>query len=192
MGLSATMPLLRGYIFGRIIRLRGGRVGRRLQVDKGFRSLRLPHRGWLLGDDVYFGVGSVVDAPRGSLLQIGSRVRFMHYSVLGVSKRVTIDEDSQIAEFTSVRDHDHGLSPNRTIRSQPLVADAVHIGRDVWVAARVAILRGVHIGDGTVVGANSVVRHSLPANVIVAGVPAKIIRSRDSETINTTQPGSGT
>ena len=56
------------------------------------------------------------------------------------------------------------------------VTKSVKIGKDCWIGGNVTILPGVEIGDNVTVGANSVVSKSFPANVVIAGVPAKIIR----------------
>lgn len=56
----------------------------------------------------------------------------------------------------------------------------IKIGNDVWIGARVTILDGVVIGDGAVIAAGSVVTHDVPDYAIVAGVPAGIIRYRNS------------
>ncbi|KTD06821.1 acyltransferase [Legionella jamestowniensis] len=58
---------------------------------------------------------------------------------------------------------------------------AVTINRDVWIGANAVILKGVSIGEGAVVAAGSVVTKSVPPYTIVAGVPAKIVKSRFSE-----------
>ena len=52
------------------------------------------------------------------------------------------------------------------------------IGNDVWIGVSAIILRGVHVGDGVVVGANSVVTKDIPDYAIVVGSPAKIIKYR--------------
>ena len=52
------------------------------------------------------------------------------------------------------------------------------IGNDVWIGARVIILGGVHVGDGSVIGAGSVVTRDVEPYSIVAGNPAKLIRKR--------------
>ena len=54
----------------------------------------------------------------------------------------------------------------------------VCIGNDVWIGDRVMIMPGVHIGDGCVIGAGSVVTRDIPPYSVAAGVPAKVIRSR--------------
>lgn len=53
---------------------------------------------------------------------------------------------------------------------------AIHIGKNCWLGSGVIVLPGVTIGDNTVVGAGSVVTKDLPANVICAGVPCKVLR----------------
>ena len=58
---------------------------------------------------------------------------------------------------------------------------AVAIGNDVWIGDRVVILPGVHIGNGCIIGAGAVVTKDIPDNAIAAGVPARVIRFRDSD-----------
>lgn len=57
----------------------------------------------------------------------------------------------------------------------------VYIGDDVWIGDRVTILPGVHIGDGCVIGAGSVVTRDVPSYSVVAGAPARVLRSRSAE-----------
>ncbi len=60
---------------------------------------------------------------------------------------------------------------------QPLYSKGVvTIGNNVWIADKVTILSGVTIGDNSMIGANAVVTHDIPAGVIAAGVPARVIR----------------
>lgn len=65
----------------------------------------------------------------------------------------------------------------------PLKGDTV-VGNDIWFGQNVTVLPGVHIGDGAIIGANSVVTKDVPPYAIVGGNPAKLIRKRfDDETI---------
>jgi Acetyltransferase (isoleucine patch superfamily) len=64
------------------------------------------------------------------------------------------------------------------IRRQGLVKSPVLIGPDVWLGVKASVLRGSVIEEGTVVGANAVVRGHLPAFVIAAGAPAVVVKDR--------------
>ena len=71
-----------------------------------------------------------------------------------------------------------------SINELPLKGDTI-VGNDVWIGQNVTILPGVHIGDGAIIGANSVVSKDVPSYHIVGGNPIKIIRKRfDDETID--------
>ena len=66
----------------------------------------------------------------------------------------------------------------------PFKGDTI-IGNDVWIGQNVTILPGVHIGDGAIIGANSVVTKDIPAYHIAGGNPCRIVRKRfDEELIN--------
>ncbi|MBE6637392.1 MAG: transferase [Ruminococcaceae bacterium] len=58
----------------------------------------------------------------------------------------------------------------------------VYIGNDVWIGDRVTILPGVHIGDGSVIGAGAVVTRDIPPYSVAVGVPAHVLRSRCTNT----------
>ena len=64
------------------------------------------------------------------------------------------------------------------ILMQPTTYESINIGSDVWLGARVIVLPGVKIGDGCVIGANSVVTKDIPPYHVAAGSPARVIRKR--------------
>jgi acetyltransferase-like isoleucine patch superfamily enzyme len=86
---------------------------------------------------------------------------------------ITIGDGSLIGHGSTLTTLDHGIDPDR--RADMLPAPIV-IGRKVWLGASVTVVPGVTIGDGAIVGAGAVVTKDVPANAIVAGVPAKPIR----------------
>ena len=91
-------------------------------------------------------------------------------------KNINIGNDVMIAEDVMIRD-----SNNHSIQYEGYVKDApVTIGNHVWIGARATILPGVRIGDGAVVAAGAVVTKDVPANALVGGVPAKIIKEEIS------------
>jgi acetyltransferase-like isoleucine patch superfamily enzyme len=69
--------------------------------------------------------------------------------------------------------------PGTLIMDSPKREDDIHIGRNVWLGARVTVTAGVSIGDDCVVGAGAVVTRSLPPGTIAGGVPARALRSVD-------------
>jgi maltose O-acetyltransferase len=69
----------------------------------------------------------------------------------------------------------HRLEPERRLETPP--SAPVHLGENVWLGGRVIVLPGVTIGDHSVVAAGSVVTHDVPERTIVAGVPARIVRT---------------
>jgi acetyltransferase-like isoleucine patch superfamily enzyme len=92
---------------------------------------------------------------------------------------ITIGNDVLIGAYVQIIDHNHGMAPGEIIRNQRAVIGEVVIGNDVWVGAGVKILMNCHIGDGAIIGANSVVTADVPCNAIVAGVPARVIKYRE-------------
>ncbi len=57
-----------------------------------------------------------------------------------------------------------------------MIFHPIHIGKNVWLGANVTVLPGVTIGDGAIIAAGAVVTKDVPANMVAAGVPAKVIR----------------
>lgn len=167
----------RGAVLATWIRLNGGTVGSRLQVEKHVHLRWRPHAGWVLGDRVYLGVGVILDVASEARLTLGDDVKIMHYCVVAASQSIEIGSQSQVAEHSSIRDSDHGTDRSRPIREQSVASPTV-IGSDVWVGRGCAVLRGVRIGDGAVVGANSVVLKDLPELTIAVGAPARVVRHR--------------
>jgi acetyltransferase-like isoleucine patch superfamily enzyme len=86
---------------------------------------------------------------------------------------ITIGDGSLIGHGSTLTTLNHGVDPDRRADMMPA---PVVIGRKVWLGARVTVVPGVTIGDGAIVGAGAVVTKDVPANAIVAGVPAKVLR----------------
>lgn len=86
---------------------------------------------------------------------------------------ITIGDGTLIGHGSTLTTLNHHIDPDRRA---DMVPAPIHIGRKVWLGASVTVVPGVTIGDGAIVGAGAVVTHDVPANTIVAGVPAKPIR----------------
>lgn len=87
---------------------------------------------------------------------------------------ITIEDNVLIAPKVSLLSEGHPISP--TERAS-LIPGHIHIKESVWIGAGATILPGVTIGENSVVAAGAVVSKDVPANTIVGGVPAKIIKS---------------
>ena len=87
---------------------------------------------------------------------------------------VYIGADTFIAPGVCIACAGHGVHPSERMIIE--TAKPIHIGKKVWIGANAVILPGVHIGDGSIIGAGSVVNKDIPENVIAAGNPCKVIR----------------
>lgn len=115
-------------------------------------------------------------------LKIGSRCNLGQYSHITAVNKVIIGDNLLTGRFVLITDNSHGgfsfdelqVSPSK----RPVVSKGeVIIGNNVWLGDKVSVLPGVHIGDGCIIGANSVVTHDIPANSLAVGNPAKVIKS---------------
>ena len=86
---------------------------------------------------------------------------------------ITIGDGTLIGHGTTLTTLNHHVDPDRRADMTPA---PIRIGHKVWLGAAVTVVPGVTIGDGAIVGAGAVVTKDVPANAIVAGVPAKVIR----------------
>lgn len=104
-------------------------------------------------------------------VKIGNNVAIMSNCLMMASGNITIDDDVMIAANVQLISNNHDLDNRPVITCLP-----IHIKRNCWIGAGATILRGITIGENSVVGAGAVVTKDVPKNVIVAGNPAKIIR----------------
>ena len=87
---------------------------------------------------------------------------------------ITLGDGALIGHNVVMATLNHSEQPEERANLHPA---PIHIGRNVWIGASATILPGVTIGDGAIVGAGAVVTRDVTENMIVAGVPAKILRS---------------
>jgi acetyltransferase-like isoleucine patch superfamily enzyme len=143
----------------------GFRIGNNVRIREfgwmqATSDLNDPGKGLTISDHVYIGPRCYFGAGGG--IRIGSKV------VIGAGVELLAEnhrfEDSEIS-----------------IQDQGVSRKGIHIEDDVWIGNSVIILDGVHIGNGAVIGAGSVVTKDIPANAVVVGNPARILRYRGSE-----------
>ena len=113
------------------------------------------------------------------ILEIGDRTVVNESTILTCMERVKIGRDCMLAPFVYILDVDHEFGAKELPMSQQGYNIApVVIGNDVWVGTHCIITKGVTIGDGAVIAANSVVNKDVPPYTIVGGTPAKILKTR--------------
>ena len=149
-------------------------MGTGIQIGRGCRLILEPGAKLALGDRVEVDDFTTLAVYRGAALEIGAGCFVGHHCTLAAKDHISIGDGTYLAEMVSVRDHDHEMEH---VPSTGLMRTAaVHVGRDVWLAAKVTVTSGIEIGDSTVVGANAVVTRSLESGVVAAGIPAEILR----------------
>ncbi|MBK9180125.1 MAG: sugar O-acetyltransferase [Acidimicrobiales bacterium] len=89
---------------------------------------------------------------------------------------VTIGDGTQIGPYVQLLAADHPRDPAAR-RSGVEMAAPVVIGRNVWIGAGVIVCPGVTVGDDSVIGAGSIVTRDLPAGVVAAGNPCRVLRT---------------
>ncbi|MGA7158552.1 MAG: hypothetical protein WBY53_17025 [Acidobacteriaceae bacterium] len=117
---------------------------------------------------------------------IGDNVSVSRSSHIAATNRIEIGDGVLIGSRVLITDHNHGdfsgTSPSPGIQPsvRPLSCDkAVIIGRNVWIGDGVVVTPGSRIGEGVVIGANSVVTGTIPPFTLAAGVPAKLLKQYD-------------
>jgi acetyltransferase-like isoleucine patch superfamily enzyme len=156
-------------------------IGRRVEL------VALPvisgHTLLYIGNDVRFSgsfsvaSGRFCDHPT---LRIGDRSFLGHGVTVTCNREVVIEQDVLVAGNCKISDYDgHATSLKGRLASALPAADEirpVRICRGAWIGTDSFILKGVTVGEGAIVGANSVVTHDVPAHAVVVGSPARIVK----------------
>jgi acetyltransferase-like isoleucine patch superfamily enzyme len=174
--------LLRFVWFEPLFRSQCSAVGRGLVMESlpyivGCGKITLGDNVRMSGKPSFAFLNRWEDAPQ---LIIGDHSVVGHGCIIAVGSSVRIGKDCLLAGGVSISDHDgHPIDAvlRRTSPPPPVAIKAVELGDDVWIGAGARILKGVSIGDRSIVGAGAVVTKSVPADVIVAGNPARVIKS---------------
>lgn len=191
------MNLLRRYNFFGLIQLVVFKI-RGFFIFKSARLIRFPFRlrgrqfieigeGFTTGFNCRLDVFNHNDLP-GRLLKIGKNVEINDDVHIAAVESVIIGDNVLIASKVYIADHNHGSykgfnqdSPLTSPNSRKIFTAPIVIEKNVWIGEFVCILQGVTIGEGSIVGAMSVVSKSIPPYCIAVGSPAKVIKKYDFE-----------
>lgn len=126
-----------------------------------------------LGDDVE--IRPPLFCDYGHHVHIGART-FVNFGLTALDVApITIGEDVQIGPYVQLLTPTHPLNPELR-RAKWEAAEPIALGNNVWLGGGVVVLPGVTIGENSVVGAGSVVTRDVPAGVVAAGNPARVLR----------------
>jgi acetyltransferase-like isoleucine patch superfamily enzyme len=134
------------------------------------------------GRFVWIGDGTKIRCHEGRV-EIGAKTVMGQECTISAYQHVRIGEQCVIADRAMFIDFALGVVyVARPIRSQGIYKRDVIVGSNVWIGYGACILRGVRVGDNSIIGTNSVVTKDVPANAVVAGIPGRVIRMREAPT----------
>jgi acetyltransferase-like isoleucine patch superfamily enzyme len=114
-------------------------------------------------------------------VSIGAKTVMGQDCTISAFQHVSIGRECILADRVMLIDFDHGVTEvDRPIRLQGIYKRDVHVGHNVWIGYGACVLRGVKVGDNSVIGTGAVLTKEVPENAVVAGVPARVIRMRDA------------
>jgi acetyltransferase-like isoleucine patch superfamily enzyme len=178
----------RDQLLARSLRTRGLRLGSRPKL-RGLKHMRIGEA-FSAGDDLWLEAVLTYQGMRyDPLITIGRNVNFSDQVHIACIGRVSLGDGVLCGSKVLITDHDHGRyagtwqsAPEEPPGSRPLFsAGGVSIGDNVFVGDGVVILAGAHIGPGSVIAANSVVKGTIPACCVAAGLPARVVRRWDAQ-----------
>jgi acetyltransferase-like isoleucine patch superfamily enzyme len=174
----------RNVVFGQQVVLRHPhkiRIGSNVVIDDNclVDAKGDANRGIEIGDGVFIGRNTILSCKNGDI-RIADRANIGFNCEVFSASDVRIGEDTLLAAYAYLIGGDHDFSdPSQSILEQSRVSAGIIVGAGVWIGAGAKILDGVRIGDGAIIGAGAVVRSEVPARTIAAGVPAKVIGTRE-------------
>ena len=166
------------FFYGRNIRW-----GQWIQLEDGVHLNALGRHPIILKNNIRIGaysrlITSTTFSEPGAFICIGNNVGIGEFAYLGGAGGLTIGDDCIIGQYFSCHPENHRFSDlNELIRLQGHTREGIHIGANCWIGSKVTILDGVNIGSDSVIAAGAVVTKDMPSHSVIAGVPARVIRS---------------
>ncbi len=132
-----------------------------------------------LGRWSWLGHGCKIRVHEGDV-RIGAKTVLGQECTISAFQHVSIGRECIIADRVMLIDFDHGVvDVERPIRLQGIYKRDVEVGHNVWIGYGACVLRVVTVGDNAIVGTSTVVTREVPANAVVGGIPARVIRMRE-------------
>ena len=159
-------------------------LGQKTKLQEGVYIDALSQDGVSIGDGVVIGRNTRIECTGGLQsigkgVRIGSRTTFGNDCMFGAAGGIEIGDDVVAGQFIRFHSENHNFDDTtKLIREQGVTHKGIKIGNNCWIGAGVVFLDGAELGDGCVIGANTVVTKKFPSNVVIAGIPAKILKER--------------
>lgn len=153
---------------------------RKIEIPRNYADIEIKANCALDRDVILLCSGEISDRPK---IYIDANTYVNRHTFIDAIESLTIGKDCAIGPNCYLTDHDHGLDPSLPPLQQPMIAEPVIIGDRVWLGANVTILKGVTIGNDVVIGAGSVVTKDIPEGAIAVGIPAKVMRYKNSPVV---------
>ncbi len=151
-------------------------LGRRVEV-----RARPGYGRVVLGRWVHIGDGNKLRAHEGTL-RIGDKCVFGSENTVNCQLDIEFGAATIVADWVYVCDFDHVFTDiHAPIKDQGIVKAPVRIGQGSWIGVKASVLKGVNVGAGSVIAAHTVVTRSVPAHSVVAGVPGRVVRDRQTD-----------
>lgn len=137
----------------------------------------------IIGDCVKIGAFSTLSSTShlskyGKGLKIGNHSAIGQFAEFGAAGGIEIGNDVIMGSYVSFHSENHNFNDtSRLIREQGVTSKGIIIGNNVWVGAKATFLDGCIVGNNSIVAAGAVVNGVYPDNSIIAGVPAKVLKS---------------
>lgn len=166
------------------------RLGRFVQIGEGAYLSALGKEPLDIGNNVNIGAYSRIEISRtfhdvGAYIRIGNNVGLGEFAHLGGAGGLEIGDDCIIGAYLSCHPENHLFdNPTIPIRLQGVSRKGIKVGSNCWIGAKVTILDGVEIGDNCILAAGAVITKSMPANAIIGGVPAKVLKMRGASVVH--------
>jgi len=160
------------------------KLGKWVQLEQQVTVSALSVQPVRLGNNVRIGAFSQLIASTsfnnpGVGITIGNNVGIGEFAYLGGGGGLTIGDETIVGQYFSCHPENHNYADLDTaIRLQGVSRKGIKIGNNCWIGSKVTILDGVSVGDHCIIAAGAVVTKSMPANSIIGGVPAKVLKTR--------------
>ena len=162
----------RNIVFGKNVT-----IGSHCDID-GFASEKI-----ILGDCVKIGCYSKLLSTShfstfGKGLKMGNNSAIGDFAHFGAPGGIEIGNDVIMGSYISFHSENHNFNDtSKLIREQGVTSKGIRLGNNIWVGAKVTFLDGCSVGNNSVVAAGAVVNGIYPDNVVIGGIPAKVIKT---------------